>query len=378
MVIKAFRDGELSIGAAARLQGVVSAAISISVLAFISVGDARAQPATPPNIDTVAAPATTGKTDEAVTATAPSIQGLLGPNGDPGGVRAKLAKKGFTYDLTYIGEVFGNPSGGFKQGASYLGRLDVNLNADLGKLASIDGLTAHAEFFQIHGRGLSANNTMDLFAVSGIEALPDSRIYELWIEKAFHDDKVSVRAGQLGADTEFVISQTAAVFIGASYGWPGSFGNNLPSGGPVYPFGATGLRVKASVTDHLTLLAAIFDGDATGGYQPVVDNGLPRLNQRPGPIAFRIVDPPLVIGEAQYSYNQGRNPGGLPGVAKLGYLHHFDRFAATDQPFNPTATYRGDGGVYASSTRRFTARRPIRRTALRSSCARPTIIRIAT
>ena len=323
-------------------RAVLAAAL---VLAGAS-GGAAAQPATPPNIDTVAAPATTGKTDQAVTAVAPTIQTLLGPYGNPGGIRARLAARGFTYDLTYIGEVFGNPSGGYKQGASYLGRLDVNLNADLARLAGIEDLTAHAEFFQIHGRGLSPNNTMDLFAVSGIEALPDSRLYELWLERTFHDGKVTVRAGQLGADTEFVISQTAAVFIGASYGWPGSFGNDLPGGGPVYPFGAPGLRVKAQVNDHLTLLAAIFDGNATGNYQPVVDNGLPRLNQKPGLIAFRLGDPPLVIGEAQYSYNQGRDPSGLPGVAKLGYFHHFDRFAATNQPFNPTAVYQGDDGIY--------------------------------
>ena len=138
--------------------------------------------------------------------------------------------------------------------------------------------------------------------------------------------KVTVRAGQLGADTEFVISQTAAL---RELWLARQFSNDLPGGGPVYPFGAPGLRVKAQVNDHLTLLAAIFDGGATGNYQPNVDNGLPRLNQKPGLIAFRLGDPPFVIGEAEYSDNQGRDPSGLPGVAKLGYFHHFDSFAAT-------------------------------------------------
>ena len=326
--------------------GVPTLAGILIVATLNNASPSLAQPATPPGIDTVAAPASTGKTDEAVTAVTPSIQPLLGSYGDPGGYRAFLAARGFTYDLTYIGDAFGNPVGGYRQGATYEGRLDVNLNADLQKLLGLQGLTGHAELFQVHGQGLTVGNTLDLFGVTGIETTPGAKLYEAWLEQSLLGGRVTVRGGQLAADTEFVISQTAAVFIGASYGWPASFGNDLPSGGPVYPLGAAGVRLKAAVTDHLTVLVGGFDGDPNGTYRPgVLDTLLPRLTV-PSGFSFRTGDPPFAIGEAQYSYNQGVDPGGLPGVAKLGYFHHFDRFDATNRPFAPGATYRGDDGVY--------------------------------
>src|SRR5215210_5470595 len=55
---------------------------------------------------------------------------------------------------------------------------------------------------------------------SGIEALPSTRLYELWLEQKFFDDKVALRAGQLAADTEFLVSQYATVFVNATFGWP--------------------------------------------------------------------------------------------------------------------------------------------------------------
>ena len=44
--------------------------------------------------------------------------------GDPGGVRSALAGRGVTYGINYIGDVLGNPVGGFEQGTRYIGRLE--------------------------------------------------------------------------------------------------------------------------------------------------------------------------------------------------------------------------------------------------------------
>src|SRR5687767_10332881 len=45
--------------------------------------------------------------------------------GDPAGVRSALAGRGITYAVNYIGDVLGNPVGGFAQGTLYDGRLEV-------------------------------------------------------------------------------------------------------------------------------------------------------------------------------------------------------------------------------------------------------------
>ena len=66
--------------------------------------------------------------------------------------------------------------------------------------------------------------------MSGIEALPTTRLYEIWFEKKW-GDKIALRAGQLAADTEFMTAKYTDVFTNASLGWPAGLSLNLPSGG---------------------------------------------------------------------------------------------------------------------------------------------------
>lgn len=108
-----------------------------------------------------------------------SISSSLGPYGDPGGVRTFLFSHGVKYSLTYIGEVLGSASGGSRPGAIYEGRLDAQFEADLDKLLGWHGATFHTNFYQIHGAGLSRYFLNNLL----IEALPSTRLYELWLEQ---------------------------------------------------------------------------------------------------------------------------------------------------------------------------------------------------
>ena len=282
--------------------------------------------------------------DASPASTAPSKSTLRDLLGDPGGIRASLAADGIDYDFTYIGEALGNPAGGIKQGATYEGRLGGRLNVDLGILADLPGTSFHASFFETNGRGLSGNNLHDLFIVSGIEAYPSATLYRIYFEQAFGRD-LTVRAGQLAADFEFVESPTANVFLNSTFGWPASFTNDLPSGGPAFPLATPGLRVKYRASGSLTILAAVYDGDPAGPYRPQVNNALPQLRDPSGTL-FRIADSPLAIAEAQIRYREGWSEARLPGTVKVGYLHHFGAFAdyASADPTN--ATRRGDDGVY--------------------------------
>src|SRR4051794_6698762 len=89
----------------------------------------------------------------------------------------------------------------------------------------------------------------NLMTASGIEALPSTRLYELWLEQKFFDDTVALRAGQLAADTEFLVSQYATLFVNATFGWPAITAADLPSGGPAYPLATPGIRLKVAPTD---------------------------------------------------------------------------------------------------------------------------------
>ena len=75
----------------------------------------------------------------------------------------RLAEWGIVLNATYIGETLGNASGGVRRGAVYEGRLDVGTDIDLDKAVGWSGAVLHANFFQIHGQGLSryyVNNLM--------------------------------------------------------------------------------------------------------------------------------------------------------------------------------------------------------------------------
>ena len=209
-----------------------------------------------------------------------------------------------------------------KQGAVYDGRLNLAVDVDLQKLARLQGLTFHANLFQIHGDGLSRSNLQNYLVASGIEALPSTRLYEIWFEQKWGDkDKYDLRAGQLAADTEFINAKYTDVFTNASLGWPAITSLNLPSGGPSPPLAALGARLRVNVNDNLTLVGAVFDGDAAGP-----GPGDPQLRNNNG-LNFRINDPPLVLGEAQFIWNGEKGDPGLAGKFKIGSWRHFGGFS---------------------------------------------------
>ncbi|RYC32806.1 carbohydrate porin [Lichenibacterium minor] len=278
-----------------------------------------------------------------------SIQSSLGPYGDPGGLRASLAQRGVTYSLVFIGETLGNPSGGARQGIIGEGRLDLQVNVDLAKAIALDGATLHANGYKIFGDGLSRNDLLNLSFASGIEGLPSTRLYEVWFEQVAMGGKVALKLGQIGADTEFLASQYAALFVNSTFGWPNITGYDLPSGGPAYPVATPGIRLKLAPNDRLTVLAGVFDGDPAGAAK-VGATAEPGKLDRYG-TNFRVTDPPFVIAEAAYTYG-GRDGTLLPGIAKLGGWENFGSFAATIPTGaglslgSGTGRLRGNDGLY--------------------------------
>ncbi|MCS3931944.1 carbohydrate-selective porin OprB [Bradyrhizobium elkanii] len=88
-------------------------------------------------------------------------------------------KNGIKFAVTYIGEVLGNPSGGAKQSAIYEDRINFAMDVDLQKMVGLNGVTFHANVFRIDGGGHSRGSLLNFLDVSGIEALPTTRLYEM-------------------------------------------------------------------------------------------------------------------------------------------------------------------------------------------------------
>jgi len=244
----------------------------------------------------------------------PSIGASL-PRGlaDPGGVRSALAAQGITFGVNYIGEVFGNTSGGFRSGTYYDGRLELVVGADLEKMLGWKGLSFFANGYQIHGRSISGEALGTLMPVSFIEATPSTRLFELWFEQKLLDDKLSIRFGQLAADSEFILSDGGGAFINGTWGWPSITAANMLNGGPAYPLAAPGVRVAFTPNDQLTLMAAVYNGDPAG---TCAESDDPQVCNDDG-LSFRVHDPALTMFEGGYKYSLG----GLPGTVKLGGWH---------------------------------------------------------
>ena len=260
----------------------------VAMAAIALLGEAAAAADNAPNKDAAPPP------------TAQSLPDALRQLTDPGGWRSRLEQAGLQFTFTYYGDGFGNPRGGVTQGSGYDGRFGIIADADMEKLAGWSGASLHASVHQIHGSQFSATRLQNFALVSGIEAPPSTRLFNLWIEQKI-GSTVNLRLGQFSAAQEFLVSQTAALFVNATFGWPMLPAQNLPSGGPSYPEATPGLRVTLTPTDQLTLRAAIFNGDPAG---PGIGNPVDR---DPYGLAFRLRDPPLLIAEFAYAWNQGKS-----------------------------------------------------------------------
>jgi porin len=276
--------------------------------------------------------------------------------GDLGGLRPLLGNYGVTLGIQETSEAFGNSSGGLKRGLSYDGVTQFGLDVDTEKALGVKGGRFFVDALQIHGRGISSR-LGTLQSVSGVEADATTRLWELWYQQAF-GDKFDLRIGQQSVDQEFIVSQYAATFANATFGWPALPSVDLPSGGPAFPLSSLGVRFRLKPTHSLTVLGGIFDGNPARG------EGDPQKLNGSG-TTFNLHDGAFLIGEVQYAINQepaegaaGPRPSGLPGTYKLGFWYQNQRFAdphygtdglslASPVSNGILATHRGNYSIYA-------------------------------
>lgn len=272
--------------------------------------------------------------------------------GDWGGTRTDWEEKGISIEMDYTGEVWGFMSGGVERGTLYQGLLTTALVFDLDKLIGWKGGSLKTSTIMPHNTDTDSGGTTrytgSAYDTSNISAYETVRLYDLWFEQNLLDDKFSLRLGQFGADDEFYGSDTAGLFLGATFGWGNNLAANLPNGGPAYPVAGLGARAKIQPIEEFYLMSAVFEGDV----------GNQAGNNKHG-VEFNLDDDEgiFVINEIGYLLNQGENATGLPGSYKFGgWVHsgNFSDFLFDDQGLSladpassgMTALNRGSWGVY--------------------------------
>ena len=279
-----------------------------------------------------------------------SILSNLPKNGDPTGLRKWLENHGTTFTVFYTNDVLSNLSGGIKRGTIDQGKVELQVTHDLDKILGLKDLTLYWNAFQIHNTGrIRRDYAGGMNTIAAIEAAATTRLSELWLEQKFWSGKASVRVGQLAADNEFFYSDLSTLFLQSDYSTISAI--NQPGGGPAYPLATPGARVKFEFGKDNALLFAIFNGDPAGPCP-----GDPDTCNRYG-TNFRVRDPALLYGEAQFRTNQDKDDTGLAQSLKIGAWAHLGQF--NDQRYDinglPLASpasngvparHRGDFGIY--------------------------------
>jgi porin len=241
-------------------------------------------------------------------------------------------ENGITFGGEYIGEGFGNLSGGILRGAAYEGLLKLTLQLDLEKIVHWGGATVYASALYPHGNGLSRQFTGDFNILSNIDAYNSFRLFELWFQQDFFGDKASIRIGQMSADIEFYQSQWSNIFIKSCFGtFPTiSFVTELP----IYPVGGLGGRVDFHPLSSAVVRTAVFDSNP--GLASTTDlHGLRfHLNPSTGLI---------ILAEAVYQIMPSLQNRGKEEDYTLGAYYDSRRFSGSFVEPN----HHSNGGFYA-------------------------------
>ncbi|MFZ4386738.1 MAG: carbohydrate porin [Chthoniobacterales bacterium] len=224
-------------------------------------------------------------------------------------LRSVAETNGVTFNVESASDILGNPTGGMSTGATYSGLLVMSALVDLQKAMGWEGASIKTTWLWLYGNNLSAQYLGNSLAASSIAGVPAFRCYEMWFQQNFLGNAFSLRAGLLGLDTEFIISDTATFFVNAAFGIAPLFAMNIPNGGPQCPMATPGVRLALQPLPWLTLRSAISQANP---FQQQANQY--NFNWNFGPAGGL-----LSLNELQAAWNKAPSDRALPGTAKAGF-----------------------------------------------------------
>ncbi len=259
--------------------------------------------------------------------------------GDWSCLRTRLAGEGITVNVQYAAEGWSNVTGGESTGTVYTGLMTLQGNVDLQKLVGWQGASVSTRWYWLSGQDISATNLgNNIFTVSNIAGFPTFRMNELWFQQNFLSNRISIRLGQLAADSQFGVSTYENVFLNGTFAWSPDLSTNIPNGGPAYPMGAPGVQLALTPWNWLTYQGAVFQGNVFA--QNVNRHGF-RWDLSPSNGYFS-------IHELIFRTNQRAGANGLPGEFKIGGWFDTapDPDTSSTQPWNYGLYFIADQMLY--------------------------------
>ena len=176
------------------------------------------------------------------------------------GLRAEQSGHGWDWDLGVRVDQMSVVSGGLKRGGRPASHIDLKLKADLEKIFDWSGSSAFFNLLDDRGGKVNQDYVGSLFGVTNIEVpVATSRLFHAWVQKEWAEGQWSLLAGLYPIDSEFMVVDSAGVFLQPGYGPIADL--SLSRGPSIFNNSAFGLRGKwASAERSLYVQAAVLDG----------------------------------------------------------------------------------------------------------------------
>lgn len=158
------------------------------------------------------------------------------------------------------GQFLANVDGGRDEGSAWEALVDFGLEAHLEKLIGWEGAEFHINAFYYHGNDLSTDYVGNYNLVSNLYTATDLNVFNIYLSQSLLEDALYLKAGQIAADDDFMVSDTALLFINSAFGPLPTESGNIAA--PIYPLAAPGAYVRGEPAKDWYVQAAVYAGDA--------------------------------------------------------------------------------------------------------------------
>jgi porin len=102
--------------------------------------------------------------------------------------------------------------------------------------------------------------TGSITAPSNLAANDTFKVFEAWYEQTLLNERIGVLAGLYAVDSEFDAKGTADVFLNGAFGTGLDLSETGLNGPSIFPVTSLGVRIRANLSEEITLRVAVLDG----------------------------------------------------------------------------------------------------------------------
>ena len=218
----------------------------------------------------------------------------------------------------YAADGFKAVTGGLSQEPAALGVLDFLLHLNLDALPGLRRTRLQLHVQKSHGNSISAR-VGDLQGVSNLEAAPEWRLHEAWLQRQVFLPGLSLLVGVYDVNSEFDVIPAAAGFLNSAFGFGSEYSASSPGGPSTYPSTGLAARFRAQFNRSFYALVGAGDGAPGGSLEEQFS-----LGSRDGALlsfevgyrseAWPLLSAPGVRSAPGKGLGPGNGPWGSPGT----------------------------------------------------------------